>query len=105
MNCERDVKAAVKAILKDFGIWYFMPSMNGFGRAGVPDFLCCWFGRLIGIETKFGKNTTSAAQDRELAAIIAAGGYSLIVRECDVEHLPKLLNAIKADIEAGALKP
>lgn len=84
------VKTAVKRWLVDRGIWYFMPAANGFGKAGVPDFICCWNGRFIGIETKApGKrNNTTAMQDVQIAGIHRAGGAAIVVD--DVAQLDTL---------------
>ena len=57
MNKEGDVKDNVKAVLKSVGdkCYWFMPSANGFGRAGIPDFIGWVDGRAFAIETKFGR--------------------------------------------------
>ena len=52
MTPEGKVKDAVKKVLKKHGIWYFMPMQNGFGVVGVPDFICCFNGAFLGVETK-----------------------------------------------------
>lgn len=78
---EGRVKAQVKAWLKARNIWFFMPASNGFGTSGIPDFMCCYNGRTLAIETKAPgriKNTT-AMQDIQLAAIRAAGGIAVVV--------------------------
>lgn len=78
---EGKVKDAVKAWLKARGIWFFMPAANGFGRIGVPDFICCWRGRFLAIETKApGKRgNTTINQDVEIAGIHKAGGAAIVV--------------------------
>ena len=78
---EGRVKAAVKQWLKARGIWFFMPVSNGMGVHGVPDFICCWEGRFLGIETKApGKRANvSALQQMQHQAIQAAGGVALVV--------------------------
>ena len=81
MTPEGKVKKEVKKWLEARGIWYAMPMGTGYGRSGVPDFICCWQGKFLAIETKAPgreKNTT-VAQDRELAAIAAAGGTALVI--------------------------
>lgn len=98
MNSEKDVKARVKKRLQEMGAWYFMPAMNGFGRAGVPDFIGCHEGHFFAIETKFGKRTTrgrgyhthddprlTAKQRQEAHDIPARGGRWLLVDELNVE--------------------
>ena len=82
MKKEEDVKKVVKAILKSTpNCWWFMPPANGFGRAGIPDFVGHVNGHFFAVETKFGKGTTTANQERELAHIAQAGGQIWIVRE------------------------
>lgn len=89
---EGDVKKLVKRVLDDVGcggdptsplrdVWYFMPSANGYGRQGIPDFVGCAAGRMFAIETKFGGNTLTAHQLRELDAVKKAGSNAWIVRE------------------------
>lgn len=86
---EGKVKAAVKAQLKERGIWYCMPMGTGFGNSGVPDFICCHEGRFLAIETKApGKRSnTTELQDRQIMAIHKAGGAAVViddVRQLDI---------------------
>ena len=88
---EAAVKAAVRKLLVEFGVYYFSPAANGFGRAGIPDIICCFGGRFIAIECKAGKGTTTALQDRELAAIRTAGGMAVVVNETNIDELKEKL--------------
>jgi Holliday junction resolvase len=88
---EGKVKAEVRRLLTEFGIYYFMPAANGFGRAGIPDIICCFGGRFIAIECKAGKGVTTALQDRELAAIRTAGGMTMVVNETNIQELREKL--------------
>jgi len=88
---EKKVKDAVRKLLVEFGIYYFMPAANGFGRAGIPDIICCFGGRFIAIECKAGKGVTTALQDRELAAIRTAGGMAVVVNETNIDELKEKL--------------
>jgi hypothetical protein len=88
---EGKVKAEVRRLLTEFGIYYFMPAANGFGRAGIPDIICCFGGRFIAIECKAGKGVTTALQDRELAAIRTAGGMAMVVNESNIDELKEKL--------------
>lgn len=91
MTPEGRVKDAVKRLLKSRGIYYYMPMNNGMGRVGAPDFICCWDGRMLAIETKApGKRgNTTPNQERELAAIRAAGGIAVVVD--DISQLEEVL--------------
>lgn len=88
MTPEGKVKNGIKKILKDYGIYYYMPMSNGMGRVGAPDFICCYKGKFLGIEAKApGKmNTVTANQIREAAAIVDAGGRSVVVDNPDELH-------------------
>lgn len=81
MTPEGKVKAAVKRWLQTRGIWYYMPVQNGMGVAGIPDFVCCWNGHFIAIETKApGKRSNlSAKQEDQIMAIHKAGGVAIVV--------------------------
>lgn len=87
---EGRVKVAVKQWLKDRGVWFYMPVQNGMGVTGIPDFICCWDGRFLAIETKApGKRANlSTNQERQMNAINNAGGTALVVD--DVSQLAGL---------------
>lgn len=74
------MKDAVKKLLDEYGVYYFSPAANGYGRAGIPDIVCCVHGWFLAIECKAGSNTTTALQDRELEKIHRAGGVYMVVR-------------------------
>lgn len=96
---EGKVKEAVKRRLKDAGIWWYCPVQNGMGVVGIPDFICCWNGRLLAIETKApGKRAnTSPNQDRRIAEIKAAGGIAVVID--DVRQLDTVLNGLNEERE------
>jgi len=88
---EKKVKDAVRKLLVEFDVYHFMPAANGFGRAGIPDIICCFKGRFLAIECKAGKGTTTALQDRELSNIRTAGGMALVVNETNIQDLKERL--------------
>lgn len=98
MTPEGKVKAAVKKVLQSRNIWFFMPMQNGFGVVGIPDFICCWRGQFIAIETKApGKrNSTTANQDRKLSEITTHGGWALVVD--DAAQLVEYLNKVGGNV-------
>lgn len=95
MTPEGKVKATVRKLLAQYGAYYTMPLGAGFGVAGVPDFLCCVDGVFLAVEAKAGKGKTTALQDRQLAAIQAAGGHALVIRETNINELEEKLLWIK----------
>lgn len=87
MTPEGKVKAEVKAMLKELGIWYCMPMGQLFGKAGVPDFLVCVRGRFVGIETKAATGKVTALQKMEGEKIEKSGGKWLVVYPTDLNDL------------------
>ena len=92
---EAKVKAKIKAILKEYGVYYAMPIGTGYGSSGVPDFLCCVAGKFVGIEAKAGKGTTTALQDKNLRDIEAAGGVTFVVNETGLDTLRGYIKLVK----------
>ena len=92
---EKKVKNKVVEVLKAHGVYYFFPATFGMGRSGVPDIICCYRGRFLAIECKAGAGKTTALQERELAAIRAAGGMQLVVNEKNLGEVAVLLNLIR----------
>ena len=91
---EKKVKKAVVKILREYGVYYFFPASYGMGRSGVPDIVCCYKGRFIGIECKAGNNQATLLQQRELSLIEDAGGLALIIRETNVTTLKMLFDKV-----------
>ena len=92
---ENRVKADIKKILAANHVYYAMPVGTGHGKSGVPDFLCCVSGYFLAIEAKAGKGTTTALQDREIAAIFDAGGTALIINENNLDELNNYIILLK----------
>ena len=91
MRNEADVKKHVKRLLKQYGVWYCMPSGTGFGTQGVPDFICCASGLFLAIETKFGKNKPTALQVLQIDEIEKAQGNTFVANEKNLHQLENLL--------------
>lgn len=85
MTPEGKVKATVKKYLQAQGVWFWMPVSNGMGQVGIPDFICCFNGSFIAIETKApGKlNNVTANQQRVIDEIKSHGGLALVVDSLD----------------------
>ena len=92
---ESKVKAKIKAILKEHGVYYAMPIGTGYGNAGVPDFLCCVNGRFLAIEAKANGGKTTALQDKNLRDIGLAGGITFVLNEDNIEALLGYINLLQ----------
>ena len=90
---ESKVKAKVKALLKKYGAYHFMPATHGYGSSGVPDIVACMKGRFIGIECKANGGKPTTLQIKNLMLIVDHGGISLLVDETGIDSLEMLLTA------------
>ena len=97
MTPEAKVKARIKELLKEEGVYYAMPIGTGFGNSGVPDFLCCVNGRFLGIEAKANGNKPTELQKKNLKEIEASGGYTAVINEnaSDMQYLCELIKQLK----------
>lgn len=91
---EADVKKQVKKILESLGVYYYMPVPLAYTRTGVPDFVCCYRGKFLAIETKFGYNKTSPRQDIEIAKIRAAGGVVFVINEKNITEIERWVSSV-----------
>lgn len=92
---EETVKKHIKAALAKVGCWYFMPPANGFGRAGIPDFVGCYRGVFFAIEAKKPTGKLSPHQERERSDINSNQGmYFLISDVASADNLVDLIPKI-----------
>lgn len=115
MTPEGRLKKKVKALLNERGAFSYMPVQNGMGVVGIPDFVCCYKGLLIGIETKAPlKNPTSAEQrwkkatpnqQNRIQEIRDAGGLAEVVD--DISQVEEMLRVadVRAVLVQGTHKP
>lgn len=97
MKPEERVKHKVKALLKTFGdkLYYCMPRGTVMGTVGVPDFLICWKGRMIGVETKANaKCPPTPMQARNHEQIRAAGGAVFVIHDENLHELADYLRSL-----------
>ncbi len=72
-------------------------------RAGTPDIVMCWKGRLVGIELKTGRGRVSSAQLEAHDAITLAGGVVTTCRSLD--EVAALLATLGVPSRVGAVMP
>jgi hypothetical protein len=93
---EAKVKDKIKKILKDNGVYYVMPIGSGYGKGGVPDFVCCYKGFFIGIEAKTVGNLPTLLQHINLTEIINAGGVCVVINENNLDSINGWLRLLDA---------
>jgi len=91
---EKLVKAKVVTQLKALGAYYFYPVTSGYGASGVPDIVCCYKGRFIGIECKAKGNKPTTLQRMNLDKIAAQGGIALVIDETNVNELKGMIENV-----------
>jgi len=88
---EKKVKRKVMEQLKMIKAYTVTPMTGGFGNSGVPDVLCCYKGRFIGIECKSNGGKATALQIHNLNSIEIAGGVALLINESNVDNLTDMI--------------
>lgn len=93
---ESQVKKEIRKILDRYpnDIHYFMPSMNGYGKSGVSDFICCVKGRFLAIEAKVSKNNATDNQKLFIQNINRTAGVAVIVNETLLPQLDRAINQL-----------
>lgn len=89
---EKNIENKIKAYLKSIGAYYVKYFGNQFSQVGVPDILCCYKGRFIGIEVKNERGKTSPLQDVNIQQIKDAGGLAIVART--VDEVKQLIDSI-----------
>ena len=82
---ERDVVAAIKKYLSSLGsdIFFWKEHGGPYGTSGIPDIICCYKGRFLGLEAKLPGGRLTELQKRALDRINAAGGIVRRVESVD----------------------
>ena len=94
---ERDIVTAIKRYLASLGSDVFFWKEHGsvYGTNGVPDIICCYKGRFLGLECKLPGGRLTKLQKRTIEKINRAGGVA-----CRVESVED----VKRVIERGDLE-
>ena len=95
---ERDVVAAIKRYLALLGSDVFFWKEHGgpYGTSGVPDIICCYKGRFIGMECKLPSGRLTELQKRAISRINCAGGVARRVESvADAREIIALIDCEK----------
>ena len=82
---ERDIVAAIKRYLATLGedVFFWKEHGGALGTSGIPDIICCYKGRFLGLEAKLPGGRLTALQKRALEKINRAGGIARRVESVD----------------------
>ena len=94
---ERDIVTAIRKYLASLGSDVFFWKEHGsvYGTNGVPDIICCYKGRFLGLECKLPGGRLTKLQKRTIEKINRAGGIA-----CRVESVEDAKRVIeRVDLE------
>jgi Holliday junction resolvase len=91
MTPEGRVKRKAVVELQKLGMYVFFPATGGFGRSGIPDIVCCYKGKFIGIECKSNGKKPTALQQSNLEEIVNNGGIAIVIDETSVFNLKQII--------------
>ena len=87
---ERDIVTAIRKYLASLGSDVFFWKEHGsvYGTNGVPDIICCYKGRFLGLECKRPGGRLTELQKHAIEKINRAGGIACRVESVeDVKHV------------------
>ena len=82
---ERDVVADIKKYLASLGndVFFWKEHGGPYGSAGIPDIICCYRGRFLGLEVKLPSGRLTELQKCAIEKINRAGGIAHRVESVD----------------------
>jgi hypothetical protein len=93
---ETELKRRIRAWLKAEGAWYYMPVPGGYGKHGVPDFLCMIEGVSFSIETKTTGRKPTMLQELEMKEMDAAGWMVFVVDS--EETMARMMSEVMSEV-------
>ena len=100
---ERDIATAIKRYLASLGSDVFFWKEHGsvYGTNGVPDIICCYKGRFLGLECKLPGGRLTKLQKRTIEKINRAGGVACRVESVeDVKRVIERVDLERSDTNA-----
>ena len=82
---EKDIVESIKRYLATLGedVFFWKEHGGPYGTSGVPDIICCYKGRFLGLEAKLPNSRLTRLQARALEKINRAGGIARRVESVD----------------------
>lgn len=92
---EKDITANIMRFLKTIPSCFAWKTHGGmYGTAGLPDIICCYRGRFVGLEVKTPSGKLTKLQETTLRRIQAAKGQAFKVTS--VEEVKEILQNLNA---------
>lgn len=80
---EAQLTRSIRQLLNSLGIFHWKSWGGPMSTPGVPDLICCFKGRLVGIEIKSEKGIVSEYQKEFIDNINRAGGLAFVARSLE----------------------
>lgn len=81
---EKSITNEILKYLKSLDYCFAWKEHGGmYGTAGIPDIICCYKGRFIGIEVKRPGGKVSKLQEITIKKVTAAGGITFVAYSLD----------------------
>ena len=100
---ERDIVTAIKRYLAslDSDVFFWKEHGSVYGTNGVPDIICCYKGRFLGLECKLPGGRLTERQKRAIEKINRAGGVACRVESVeDVKRMIERVDLERSDTNA-----
>ena len=100
---ERDIVTAIKRYLASLGSDVFFWKEHGsvYGTNGVPDIICCYKGRFLGLECRLPGGRLAELQKCAIEKINRAGGVACRVESVeDVKRVIERVDLERSDTNA-----
>lgn len=100
---ERDIVTAIKRYLAslDSDVFFWKEHGSVYGTNGVPDIICCYKGRFLGLECKLPGGRLTKLQKRTIEKINRAGGVACRVESVeDVKRMIARVDLERSDTNA-----
>ena len=100
---ERDIVTAIRKYLASLGSDVFFWKEHGsvYGTNGVPDIICCYKGRFLGLECKLPGGRLTELQKRTIEKINRSGGVACRVESVeDVKRVIERVDLERSDTNA-----
>ena len=94
---EKDIVAAIQRYLATLGedVFFWKEHGGALGTSGIPDIICCYRGRFLGLEAKLPGGRLTALQKRALEKINRAGGVACRVES--VEDAKRVIERVELE--------
>lgn len=80
---ETKLQRKIQKYLEENNCYHFKVHGSNYMRAGIPDIICCYKGKFIGIECKIGKNKMSPIQEKHKQEIEESQGIHILAYSLD----------------------